>query len=177
VTAASGTNPVKWALVSASYVINEFDEPEATTLAASSSKNLSAWTPTELSQASISTAWNSAGPWTFQQSGQRPGGPTDLIPASNALSYTEVFGTSGTMNGAFPLSTDGLFGSTLAVLQGGYGAPGNTMIQLGTASLSADGLTLMLAGAPVVPIPAAVILFGTGLVGLVGVARRKTIAA
>ncbi len=45
----------------------------------------------------------------------------------------------------------------------------------GTASLSANGLTLTGAGGspPPVPLPAAVWLLGSGLLGLTGVARRK----
>ena len=49
---------------------------------------------------------------------------------------------------------------------------------LGTASLGADGtLTIAGNGAAPVPLPAAVWLFGSGLMGLVGVSRRRKEAA
>jgi hypothetical protein len=168
----SGANPVKWALVS--FSTNEFGDP--TTLAASSTKNLSDFSAGELGQVVISSPWNSAGSWSGQSSLLYPGNP-QLIATSDANSFTSVFGTDGFMAAGFPVSTEGSFGSTLAVLQGDYNT--NALTQLGSASLSLDGLSLILAGAsaPVVPIPAAVILFGTGLAGLVGVARRRMVAA
>jgi hypothetical protein len=172
VTAVSGTNPVNWALVSFSY---DESTGEATTLAASVTKNLSAFTPTELSQVSIINAWNSAGVWSGQSAAVP--GSSQLILASDPNSYTNVFGTDGSMASGFPVSTQGAFNSVLAVLQGD--AATNGLLQLGSAMLLADG-TLTLSGMPgtaPIPVPAAVVLFGTGLAGLVGVARRRLIAA
>lgn len=71
-------------------------------------------------------------------------------------------------------------GSTKVDFFGFTGNGGSGQVQsylLGTASLAADG-TLTLAGASTapVPLPAAVWLFGSGLMGLVGVSRRRKAA-
>jgi hypothetical protein len=170
VTAVSGTNPVNWALVS--FSTDEFGDPS--TLVASSTKNLSAFTPTELSQVATILSWVPAGGWAFQLS--PVAGSSQLISAADPNSYTSTFGTDGSMAGGMPVSTQGVFNSVLAVLQGDMS---NSLVQLGSATLLADG-TLTLSGMPgtaPVPVPAAVVLFGTGLAGLVGVARRRLIAA
>lgn len=110
-----------------------------------------------------------------------------LLNASDPSSFTTKFGVGGTLNGSF--SGGGLQGpldSVLTILLGqARDAVGNTNIlsDAGKAMLLANG-QLQICGvggagcslAPI-PVPAAVILFGSGLIGLVGIARRaKTIA-
>jgi hypothetical protein len=165
--AVGGTNAVRWALVS--FETDAFGD--ATVLNFSSQKASTNWTPGELAGAAVAFAWNSAGIWSAQ-SGTIPG-MTQLIAASDFRSFTGTFGTSGSLAGAFPVSTEGGLGGLLHLLQGNYNT--NVLSTLGHAILSADGLTLTInAGAPAaVPLPAAVILFGTGLIGLVGLARRQ----
>ena len=105
------------------------------------------------------------------------------------FTWSGIYGTQ-----MFPLSPDSGF-STNTLTQGGScsaavgsssacyvlrwehfinpqaGFSGDTVWQIeGIANL--DG-NVDLSGAPAVPIPAAVWLFGSGLLGLVGVARRK----
>jgi len=64
------------------------------------------------------------------------------------------------------------FASFSAVLANGGSIEGGFML---TGDIASDfgGDTLAAKAGPVVPVPAAVWLFGSGLIGLVGVARRK----
>ena len=55
----------------------------------------------------------------------------------------------------------------------GFDEVGNSVSQLGEFTLSSAGLLSYTAGTAVIPVPAAVWLFGSGLLGLVGVARRR----
>lgn len=103
------------------------------------------------------------------------------------LNGTESTCTACTTSGAeqrygFWSSIDfGSLGSTAMQLFGFTGNNGAGVLQsyiLGTATLDAAGnLTITGNGAPSVPLPAAVWLFGSGLLGLFGVARRRAAAA
>lgn len=165
-SAVGGTNAVKWALVSFSYDING----DPTVLHASSQKALGSWTAAELSTVAVVPSWNAAAVWSGQ-SGAVPGS-TQLLPKTDPNSFTSVFGTSGSLAGGFPVSTEGFYGSLLHILSGNYNT--NLLSAMGQGVLSQDGtlLTISNVQSPV-PVPAAVVLFGTGLVGLVGVARRS----
>jgi hypothetical protein len=97
--------------------------------------------------------------------------------ASSGVTYSSAAATKYSLLGAADLSA---LGTTVNL----FGLTGNGNINavqsyiLGTASLGTNG-TLTIAGngggAPV-PLPAAVWLFGSGLLGLVGVSRRRKAA-
>ena len=121
------------------------------------------------------TSWrNTIGPATGP-------GSEILLDASNPASFTTKFGVGGTLNGSF--SGGGLQGSldsvlTILLAQARVGTDSNVLSDVGKALLLANG-QLQICGvggagcslAPI-PVPAAVILFGSGLIGLVGIARR-----
>lgn len=164
-----GVDPVKWALYSFSF---DAASGSPTTLAAGSSKEVSAFTTTELSQVQIVNSWNSAAVQSGLMSGDGIFG-VHVLPASNPQSFTSTFGTDGRLSGGWPVSMEGTPGSLLHLLNGDYNT--NGLSTIGHAILALNGSTLTInAGPPAaVPLPAAVILFGSGLIGLVGIARRK----
>jgi hypothetical protein len=110
------------------------------------------------------------------------GGLTALQTATEttAASYTQ---DSGSPNSKYTLIGGGVndlatLGSTAVQLFGFTGNGGTGVVQsyiLGTATVGTNG-TLTISGssgAAPVPLPAAVWLFGSGLLGLVGVSRRR----
>jgi hypothetical protein len=108
------------------------------------------------------------------------GGPLNPLLTTAETSGSGLYGanaqTKYTLIGASDMSAVGtaaqLFGFTGNAVAGTL----NSYI-LGTVNLAADG-TLAINGASApVPLPAAVWLFGSGLMGLVGVSRRRKAAA
>jgi hypothetical protein len=77
-----------------------------------------------------------------------------------------------TMKGAWPVAMSGTLNTVLNLIQGDVDA--GTTSQVGRALLTSAGfLTVGNPGPSAVPLPAGVVLFGTGLIGLVGIARRS----
>ena len=73
-----------------------------------------------------------------------------------------TFNTAGITQGAIlPLTDDGIAGSTL------------TTTPFTDANFAFDFTTINATNVPQVPIPAAAWLFGSGLLGLVSIARRQ----
>lgn len=180
ITGAGGNNTLRWAL------IGYTEEPSFTTsptgqnsfsLFAGSSKAPSQMTPTEISQIVQGPAFNAMFGWAAQST-TGDGSTEGLIPAADFLSYTSNFFTDGTMAGSFPITMEGNFSSTLNILEvfgdNSFNHPNSTVANW---LINPDGSrTLSITPAPV-PLPAAVVLFSSGLVGLIGVARRKMFVA
>jgi hypothetical protein len=137
------------------------------------------------------------------QMGARPSGSLDtwagitnttLALNKNSGNASSVFGTAAASAGIFD-TTGTAANPSNWYLSGGatgvsglgaynlYGITGTTtgpvaLSLLGTATLSASGVTFGAAssGGTTVPLPAAIWLLGSGLLGLAGVGRRKAVA-
>jgi len=161
----SGGNPLKFSLYGVQFDTSN-GNPQAVYGGVLSSSGL--------------TSANTFPSFLFAQATQQLGGlagsgnvTATLIPASDGNSFTTMMGTSSTLAGTFPVSTSTGLGGLLQIVSVNMTGSGPFFTILGQASLSADGLTLTLGPVAPVPIPAAVVLFGSGLIGLIGVARRS----
>lgn len=99
---------------------------------------------------------------------------TNLVPKADQQSFASNINQSGdgSMAGSWPVAMQGSAGQVLNVLFGTVDT--NTFTQVGRVLLTAGGLlTMGNPGPSAVPLPAGVVLFGTGLAALVGIARRS----
>ena len=176
-TAVSGSNNVSFSI----YGITYDSSFTGQSVAAGITTPLTGLTDVQKSQVAPVNLFNNALNQIANLIGN-PAGIDQTILSSDPSSFTKEFGTSNTLNGAFPVSTGGALGGLLNILsasmttqQSNGSAPNGPLLsQLGRAVLSQDGLTLTInSGVAAVPVPAAVVLFGTGLIGLVGIARRS----
>lgn len=79
---------------------------------------------------------------------------------------------SGQFDGSWPLAMQGSVDQVINIMRGNVET--NTFTQVGRVLLAANGqLIIGNPGPAAVPLPAGVVLFGTGLIALVGIARRS----
>lgn len=98
----------------------------------------------------------------------------DTIANGDAKSFTKNLNLNGAGNfgGTWPVAMQGSLDQVLNVMMGDVNT--NTFTQVGRVLLTANGLlTIGNPGPAAVPLPAGVVLFGTGLIALVGIARRS----
>ncbi len=120
-------------------------------------------------QVQLTNQFNPSAAWSFNSTFAG-----DTIAKSDSRSFSFNLNTSGAgrFEGAWPVAMQGLPGDVLNILKGNVDT--NTFTQVGRVLLTANGfLTAGNPGPAPIPIPAAAVLFGTGLIGLVGVARRS----
>jgi hypothetical protein len=133
--------------------------------------DISQWTTTNKNQ-TLPTPFNTAlTNWRGQLTNANDTARTIYSSSDALLAYTTYFGTTDTYAGAIT----GRRGSTdidnILYMLERTGAAG-TLAGVTTAFLNSQtGLFTMAPAA--VPIPAAAVLFATGVIGLIGVARRK----
>ena len=98
----------------------------------------------------------------------------DTIARSDAQSFTSNLNQAGTgtMGGSWPVAMQGSLDQVLNIMRGDINA--GSFTQIGRILLSSNGLlTVGNPGPAAVPLPAGVVLFGSGLIGLIGMARRS----
>lgn len=98
----------------------------------------------------------------------------DTIGKLDPKSFSSNLNTAGagSFDGSWPVAMQGSLGQLLNIMMGD--SVTNTFGQVGRVLLAADGtLTIGNPGPAAVPLPAGVILFGSGLIGLAGIARRS----
>lgn len=94
-----------------------------------------------------------------------------ITATSAAHSFTSILGNDGSIGGGFAFNTHGSLGQLLNIFQVNIDGEAASYVRVASAILGTNGQLTITPSA--VPVPAAVVLFGTGLVGLVGIARRK----
>lgn len=171
--ATGGSQPVQWTLVRNTFGTGI---PGTSTFVNLASQQTTQEIMDSQNTYSVSQANGNIRSWQSTISGvSAPLGTELLLNASDPASFTTTMGFGGSLNGSFPSILEGSLGSLMTILQGR--ATGNLLSDVGRATLSANGLLTICGGAGCslapVPLPAAVVLFGSGLIGLVGIARRK----
>ncbi len=98
----------------------------------------------------------------------------DTIAKADPKSFSSNLNLNGAgnMGGTWPVAMQGSLDQVLNIMKGDVNT--NTFTQVGRVLLTAGGLlTIGNPGPAAVPLPAGVVLFGTGLIGLIGIARRS----
>jgi enamine deaminase RidA (YjgF/YER057c/UK114 family) len=136
----------------------------------------SGWTPAKNGSISQQTYWNALVNWAGQVG--TIAGSEHVLASSDTKSFSAFFGTGDRLAGAFPLRMSSTIDTNLFLLGRNFLPAGSQVAQsaLGAAMLTVlagTGNGQLTFAASAVPLPAAVVLFGSGLIGLIGIARRK----
>jgi hypothetical protein len=163
ISAASvGANPVKWTVFGWDVTLPAGQVHAATTFAPGQVQPPG--TLLDLtSQLNPALAWSSNSDFTG-----------DTIAKADIKSFSSNLNQdgSGKLGGAWPVAMQGELGQFMNILRGDV--ENNTFSAVGRVLLAANGLlTIGNPGPNPVPLPAGVVLFGSGLIGLIGVARRS----
>jgi hypothetical protein len=150
---------------------------EGSAIPSTNTSVITGWTASRNGAINQQNYWNAIVGWNGQVGSIA--GSEHTLAASDARAFSAFFGTDDKLAGAFPLRMSSNIETTLYLLGRNFLSPGDQTAQsgLGQAMLSLLGtgegrFTFGTTAAAPVPVPAAVILFGSGLIGLVGMARR-----
>lgn len=158
--------PLKYALVS--YTGTDTTD----TFTFGDNTQRSSWTSTNLNAVVGNTIATGLSAYQTAVAGT---GTQTLFAQSDAASFSTNMDPagSGSLGGGVPSTRPAyaLLDRTLYLLQREVNGVGSSLTQVGTAFLSSTTGHFVIASP--VPVPAAVILFGTGIIGLAGLARRR----
>jgi hypothetical protein len=165
-TGVNGANTIKYTLVG-------YTGPNSTdSFFFGDGTQRSSWSTAQLNGVSGSTIQSGVSAYQTAVAGT---GSQNLFAASDPASFSTNMDPagSGSLGGGVPSTRPAfsLIDSTLFLLQRQVsGAPNNSLTQVGTALLNSQTGHFVISA---VPVPAAVVLFATGVIGLIGVARRR----
>lgn len=103
-----------------------------------------------------------------------PGQNGAVVAFDNANSHSTRTGTAERLFGGFNTAMAANLDQLLYIVKGDTELVDNPLMAMGQAQLFANGIFQITGGQlAAIPVPAAVVLFGSGLIGLVGMARRN----
>lgn len=169
-SSVGGANPIEYALFGS--ITQTATAPP--TMFFGTSSAIDTWTTFFKNRVLPGNFDNALTVWSGQLQGN--GDTRSLIPKADGLSFSSNLDAAGSdsLGGSIPKRGSADIDNILYLLQ----RPGDasTLAQVGTAFLSsADGRFVISTAPAAVPVPAAVVLFATGVIGLVGVARRRVL--
>ena len=149
---------------------------EGTAVPSTNVSSLSGWTAARNGAISQQQYWNTIVGWQGQVA--TIAGSEHVLASSDTKSFSSFFGTADRLNASFPLRMSSNIDNALFLLGRDFLPVGtqtaqSPLVQAMLTLLAGSGNGQLTFTASAVPLPAAVVLFGSGLIGLIGIARRK----
>ncbi|MEE9494594.1 MAG: hypothetical protein V3W04_14595 [Gammaproteobacteria bacterium] len=105
------------------------------------------------------------------------GGTTSLTPGQVDFNFASFAAQSGPALDFFSLDFTAIAGDPGSVVQSALGPAAAGDWQDGTAAISGIAFDSISIEVSAIPVPASIWLFGSGLFGMIGIARRKLVAS